>query len=74
MHYGHFDDAAKEYVIETPATPPAVEQLPWQRGLLLADFQHRRRLQLLQGRQTTPHHPLPVQQRAGRQRAPAAIT
>ena len=24
MRYGHFDDAAKEYVIETPATP-----LPW---------------------------------------------
>ena len=24
MRYGHFDDQAKEYVIDTPATP-----LPW---------------------------------------------
>ena len=33
MRYGHFDDAAKEYVIETPATP-----LPWINYLGNEDF------------------------------------
>lgn len=33
MRYGHFDDAAKEYVIETPATP-----LPWINYLGNKDF------------------------------------
>ena len=33
MRYGHFDDAAREYVIETPATP-----LPWINYLGNEDF------------------------------------
>jgi len=33
MKYGHFDDAAKEYVIETPATP-----MPWINYLGSSDF------------------------------------
>lgn len=33
MRYGHFDDAAKEYVIVTPATP-----LPWINYLGNEDF------------------------------------
>ena len=33
MKYGHFDDAAKEYIIETPATP-----MPWINYLGSSDF------------------------------------
>lgn len=33
MKYGHFDDSAREYVIETPATP-----LPWINYLGNEDF------------------------------------
>ena len=33
MQYGHFDDAAREYVIDTPATP-----LPWINYLGNQDF------------------------------------
>ena len=33
MKYGHFDDAAREYVIDTPRTP-----LPWINYLGSTDF------------------------------------
>ena len=33
MRYGHFDDAAREYVIDAPGHAAAVDQLPRQRGL-----------------------------------------
>ena len=47
MNFGHFDDANKEYVITTPDTPLAMDQLPWLPGFLHTDFQHLWRLQLL---------------------------
>ena len=33
MRFGHFDDARREYVIDTPRTPLPLDQLSGQRGL-----------------------------------------
>ena len=71
MQYGHFDDAAREYVIETPATP-----LPWINYLGNEDF-----FSLISNtgggysfyKDAAPHHPLPLQQCAGRQRRPQLL-
>ena len=61
MKYGHFDDSAREYVIETPATP-----LPWINYLGNEDF-----FSLISntgGGYSFYKDPLPLQQRARRQR------
>ena len=42
MQFGHFDDSAREYVITTPHTPVAMDQLPGVAGVLLADLAYRR--------------------------------
>ncbi len=47
MNFGHFDDVNKEYVITTPDTPLAVDQLSMAPRIFLFDFQHLRRLQFL---------------------------
>ena len=63
MRFGHFDDAAREYVIETPRTP-----YPWINYLGTEEFfglvsAHRGRLLLLPRRAHAAPDPLPLQQR-----------
>ena len=73
MRFGHFDDAAREYVIETPRTP-----YPWinylgHRGVLRPRLAHRRRLLLLPRRAAAAPDALPLQQRPDRRRRPLLL-
>ena len=73
MRFGHFDDAAREYVIETPRTP-----YPWINYLGTEEFfglvSHTgRRLLLLPRRAHAAPDPLPLQQRPDRRRRPLLL-
>ena len=73
MRFGHFDDDAREYVIDAARHAAAVDQLPRQRGLLRDHLQHRRRLLVLPRRPAAAADPLPLQQRAVRRRRPLPL-
>ena len=73
LRYGHFDDAAREYVITRPDTP-----LPWINYLGSEDYfaivsNTAGRLLVLQGPPPAPPHAVPLQQRPARRRRPLPL-